>query len=659
MVSTMPASRVGLVLLAIPVLTAARPATADDAVTMGEMIIEPPTLICLGFEWRIDGDDNHNAVGQVRYRRKGEADWHESLPLYRTGKGRSVSYGYGGHTKGNHKYLIPDALCGSILDLEPGTEYEVKLKAVDPDGVKREGAKTLQLKTRPEPEIPQGGEVRHVYPTGYEGKKEEPTYQSIMHAVNGVNPWCDCYQTMHPDRAKPGTVIKIHAGQYKIDRHYYREHDRNQTQRWLHGTILLTSDGTPEKPIAIVAAGDGEVIIDGADCDTLLNVMAADYLHFEGLTIRNTRIAFFGGLQGLQGCKGLTVKNCRLENIQYGVLAQDGRSERFYISDNTFIGCNDPNQFHPTAGENSGSTEAGYAVNLAGRGHVVCYNHAANFWDGINVFTSSLPDPEWGQQSRAIDFYNNHIDNICDNFIESDGGYCNIRVLRNRCFNCMGGPLSMQPVYAGPVYWIRNVVYNASGGFYGFKMPSVDNFLAYHNTLSNNHTWCGGGAGYIDIRNNAFMGPGKGSQTMYRPFSSPIGVGYKDPKSLFDYNAHRTVLTPDVPFQVRRGGPIEEVETFAGLAELGIEPHGMALPDYSGLFVNAEEPNHARNKTILYKPDAVDLRPAEGSPIIDAGCVIRGVNDGFAGTAPDMGAYEYGKPVPHYGPRTEKYRETR
>jgi hypothetical protein len=278
-----------------------------------------------------------------------------------------------------------------------------------------------------------------------------------MHAVNGVNPWCDCYQTMHPDRAKPGTVIKVHAGQYRIDRHYYREADQNQTQRWLHGTILLTADGTPEEPIAIVAAGDGEVVIDGADCDTLFNVQAADHLH------------------------------------------------------------------------------------------------------------------------------------ICDNFIESDGGYCNIRILRNRCFNCMGGPLSMQPAYAGPVYWIRNVVYNASGGAYGFKVVSVDDFIAYHNTLSNNFTWCGGGADCLDIRNNVFMGPGKGPLCGYRPFSSPIGLCFKNETSNFDYNAHRVVPDFGVPFQVRRGGPIEVVETFTALAEMGIEKHGLALPDYSGVFVNAQE----------------------------------------------------------------------
>jgi len=27
------------------------------------------------------------------------------------------------------------------------------------------------------------------------------------------------------------------------------------------------------------------------------------------------------------------------------------------------------------------------------------------------------------------------------------------------------------------------------------------------------------------------------------------------------------------------------------------------------------------------------------------------ITDGFLGKAPDLGAYEYGAPLPHYGPR--------
>jgi hypothetical protein len=88
----------------------------------------------------------------------------------------------------------------------------------------------------------------------------------------------------------------------------------------------------------------------------------------------------------------------------------------------------------------------------------------------IDTVLNSLADPALGQQSRAMDFYNNDLYNICDNFFESDGGYANIRMLRNRCFNSLAAPLSIQPVYAGPVYWIRNVVYNSHQGKQAFKL---------------------------------------------------------------------------------------------------------------------------------------------------------------------------------------------
>ncbi|MGB2822484.1 MAG: hypothetical protein WBF17_15975 [Phycisphaerae bacterium] len=36
---------------------------------------------------------------------------------------------------------------------------------------------------------------------------------------------------------------------------------------------------------------------------------------------------------------------------------------------------------------------------------------------------------------------------------------------------------------------------------------------------------------------------------------------------------------------------------------------------------------------------------------MDAACRLPDVNDGFRGRGPDMGAYEAGQELPHYGPR--------
>lgn len=44
----------------------------------------------------------------------------------------------------------------------------------------------------------------------------------------------------------------------------------------------------------------------------------------------------------------------------------------------------------------------------------------------------------------------------------------------------------------------------------------------------------------------------------------------------------------------------------------------------------------------LVNPARFDFRPAAGSPLIDAGAVVPPFTDGFTGSAPDVGAYEFG-----------------
>ncbi len=621
-----------------------------NAVRAGALHIEPPTLICLGFDWRIEGDDNVNAEVQVQYRRHGESRWKQYMPLLRTGRGRTAGYGYGNFNDPHHEmeYRIPDGFAGSIMDLQPGTVYEVRLEMTDPDGVSGEPVRKLTLETRAEPQPFAGGEVRHVYPPGYEGEKEQPAYNTLMHAVNGFQTWCDCYQTVHPNRARPGTRILVHGGVHKTDYHDYRD----EGGLWLHGMQTFIAGGEPGKPIAIMAAGDGEVIFDANGSDRYFNIAAADHLYFEGITVRNTRIAFYCGLQGLQACTGLTVKNCRIEQVQYGVLAQDGRSENFYIADNVFTGRNPSDRFNPESGGAWGHTEAGYPVNLAGKGHVVCYNHAANFWDGFNVFTNSLADPGLNQQSRAIDIYNNDIYNITDNFIEADGGYANIRILRNRCFNSMAAPLSIQPVYCGPVYWIRNIVYNSHKGTQAFKMVNGDNVIIYHNTSTCHYT-VGGGVKYMDMRNNLFMGPADYVVEKQRERGMKIfSVGFDDERSRVDYNAVRVGIDDEDIFCMKSGQTNVCAGTTEEFAEkTGYQEHTVEVKDYD-IFVDAREPDHVpSNEGKLYNPRTVDLRPKPRAPVVDAGCIIPGINDNYTGKAPDIGTYEAGQERPHYGPR--------
>ena len=53
----------------------------------------------------------------------------------------------------------------------------------------------------------------------------------------------------------------------------------------------------------------------------------------------------------------------------------------------------------------------------------------------------------------------------------------------------------------------------------------------------------------------------------------------------------------------------------------------------------------------VYKSEDFDFRLKPGSKAIDAGDVIPNITDGFTGKAPDLGVYESGVEIPHYGPR--------
>src|SRR5262247_3763696 len=125
---------------------------AENKVTPKEFIVDPPTLINLGFEWFIEGDDNRNATVEVQYRKKGQTAWKPALPLLRL-QGEEIYNG------AQLDVVSPNMFAGSILDLEPDTPYETQFVLADPDGVRGEARKTVTVRTRAEPQPAAGGRV--------------------------------------------------------------------------------------------------------------------------------------------------------------------------------------------------------------------------------------------------------------------------------------------------------------------------------------------------------------------------------------------------------------------------------------------------------------------------------------------------------------------
>jgi len=99
-----------------------------------------------------------------------------------------------------------------------------------------------------------------------------------------------------------------------------------------------------------------------------------------------------------------------------------------------------------------------------------------------------------------------------------------------------------------------------------------------------------------------------------------------------------------------KGAPV--VHRYKTLKEFsdgsGQDTHSV-LVDYD-TFVNVTMPDKTDPQR-LYRPDGLDFRLRPGSAAVDAGVPLPTINDDYTGRAPDIGAYESGRPVPQYGPR--------
>lgn len=657
----------------------AAPPPPPEAVITGELLVEPPTLHNLGFEWFIQGDTNRNAAVAVSYRLSGTDEWQDAMPLLRLDGERIFA-------DSRVDIVAPNMFAGSVLDLEPDTQYEVRFVMSDPDGVHSGFQRTLAVRTRAEPQPYEGGRVFHVYPHGHTGAKLEPSFEGLMCAYNY---WCagTDWATAGRPRVRAGDTILVHAGVYQYDRYEYTNDAAVNRTTPLDGTYYLTGDGTEERPIAIKAAGDGDVIFDGNGNYALFDVRAADHTYFEGITFRNAEIGILAGTQFLAGAKGLTVKHSRFEDVGAGIFTNYSGSSGFYIADNEFIGKNDPDhmmawrgdmwaQFEGVNGQVFPPKMYSYvAVKLYGPGHVVAYNYIANFHDGINVETYGSPDGAvasgpgivdgprypprdyWNLRPVAIDFYNNYITNSHDNPIEADGSMHNIRIMRNMFINHPSHAFCNQPSLGGPVYWIRNIAYNLPGGSTRITAGSAG-VLLYNNTILSETAVLGGSN--LHWRNNLMLGQNAAPEI--------FSVGTYTTYSSSDYNGFRP--NPDAEFsfewalpasgaQAQYSGPSEEVELEARAFET-LEDYSQAtgndrnsvVVDYD-VFADVPQLDALDNSSLqnIYEASDFDFRLRRNSAATNAGTEIPNVTDGFNGGAPDLGALETGEDPPHYGPR--------
>jgi len=538
-------------------------ARAGDAAKPGTLVEETPTLKCLGVRWMIAGDDNHNARVAVEYRKAGATQWRQALDLFRV-ETRAIR-------AANRPAAGETMFAGSIFDLEEGAAYEVRLSLNDPEGGNAQ--RIVRMTTWAEPRLPSGGRKVDVQPGGLEQALKD---------------------------ARPGDILRLHKGTYR-------------------GTFRPPS-GTPERPIVLIGAGDGEAILDGQGANQVIDAPGLHDVMFEGLTLRNAK----WGIAVNEGAN-LTVRRCRILDVDYGFTAtrNGARQRHILIADNVFTGRS---TWPRTQG-----IEDRRAVQISGTGNVVCYNRISRFGDAIDTFS--------GYPCAAIDFYGNDISECTDDGVEMDYSEHNTRCFDNRFTNVFQG-ISVQPVHGGPVYIFRNALYNV--GMETFKVHNgPSGAIFYHNTSVKAGmpliVQTREAASNCVSRNNLFIG-------------TAAAYAYENTAPMrdcdFDYDGFGGQWKVFLKWNAVRYATIDEVRKSAPVYR-----HVVRV-DPAGLFQSGIKP--PADVAQQYSVASNDLRLTPRNQAVDAGVVLPNVNDGFAGGAPDLGAYEQGRPLPHYGPRASK-----
>ena len=397
--------------------------------------------------------------------------------------------------------------------------------------------------------------------------------------------------------ANPGDTLVLHKGVYK-------------------GTFTPRS-GTAGKPIVLVGAGDGEAVLDGGGAGNVISGSGVHDVMFERLTFQNAKwaLAFNGGAR-------ITIRRCVIRDCEYGFVAQKDsrRQQRIYIADNVFTG-------RSTWPRRKG-IESRRGIQISGTGHVVCYNRISNFGDGIDTF-SDYP-------CSAIDFYGNEISECTDDGIEMDYSEHNTRCFDNRLTNVFQG-ISIQPIHGGPVYVFRNAMYNVT--VETFKMHnSPSGGIFYHNTSVKAGMplvlMTSAPVNNCITRNNLFVGTA--GNYAYETTAPMRGCD-------FDYDGFGGKWKQFLKWNRVRYPTMAAASKNAPVYGNAVRVNPVAL------FTSGAKPPGDSKTKFGTKINDLRLRAAAGA--VDAGVPLDNINDGFKGKAPDLGAYELGQGMPHYGPR--------
>jgi parallel beta-helix repeat protein len=586
-------------------------------------------------------DPDADAVAAVAYRSGSDA-FKTGFPLSRVASTRWV---------------------GSLFWLQPGTAYEVRVTITDPDhGPLDQTILEAGGATRPEIDVPAPVHSFFVSPGG-----------SGTACTQGA----PCSLNEGLDRADAGDEVVLLGGTYYV------------------GDIHLPRSGSQGAPIVIRGSGGAIPVLDGADPGAFqwnpggggvysttaraddIHLVLADgqrlfpYGSFDDLVSlsQDGTPGFFQDRDTLYvhlendkapGSAAMTVSRFGTAftvtqnyiyfiNLTFKHYGQGGYPKVIYLdtaSDNLVRGCTfldndlgvgikrashrnviEDNRFSDTIFDwpwdgikGAGSLEDGgvaFYDPATGRGTVIRRNIFHDDFDGLGVCPSAT-----AALTNETDIYDNLIYRMGDDGLETDGQCSNVRIWGNTFHDVLMG-ISLAPVYGGPVYALRNLIYRTGVGnndYSGspFKFNSGFDLSGpmylFHNTCDaalpgNNGLYikAPGTWSLIYARNNIWSGTDYALNNYNT--SQPLDLDYDN---LYNGDSNDLVRWNDTRYA--------SLENFRAT---GQESNGLNVePGFS----NPGKENYALD------PD---------SDLVNAGTPVPGINDGYSGPAPDIGAFEY------------------
>lgn len=400
--------------------------------------------------------------------------------------------------------------------------------------------------------------------------------------------------------AQPGDVIKLGAGDYP--------------------GFTLERDGTAAAPLTLRGTPGARIVGE-------LGLFFRRHVQLRKLHI-NGRLRVNGSEDLV--IVGNTV-SARSQNAGDGIVCFL-RCARLHIEGNTLQGLT----VWREAAFGVNGDNLGEGIVVTGPGHVITGNTVRGFRDGISFMEDASAVDQY-----SIDVLDNTIGESADDGIEADFCAHNCRIVGNRLVNSFIA-FSSQPGLGGPTWFLRNEAYSVVHVPFKLYRGSRGDVLL-HNTVVKHGDGFNAYPGSdrpiraLYARNNLFLGGAAGS---FAGFSSGSGrvvdlVDLDTTSSSLDYNGYGSQLAD---FRGRLGAT-----GFTGLAQLRSltsEVHALQL----GYDVFATTVAYPADPTQVLVAPALEL--SENALAVDAGMVLPGINDDYAGAAPDLGAREFRAPDP-------------